>query len=118
MSGNSKIVPKPSLAAQRASEADLENFVKGAPDVKATAAPAGNAPAGNAPAGNAPAGAAPVGEDPVPAIARRGRKTPMYLTLPQPVVDDIDRACAKLGGMSRPNFIAMLVSQYKAGQLG
>jgi hypothetical protein len=107
MNGNSKIVPKPSLAAQRASEADLDNFVKGAPDVKAPA-----------PAGNAPAGAAPIGEDPVPAIARRGRKTPMYLTLPQPVVDDIDKACAKLGGMSRPNFIAMLVSQYKAGQLG
>ena len=108
MSGNSKIVPKPSLAAQRASEADLDKFVSGAPDVKAPAAAAGNAPAG----------AAPVGEDPVPAIARRGRKTPMYLTLPQPVVDDIDKACAKLGGMSRPNFIAMLVSQYKAGQLG
>lgn len=110
MSGNSKIVPKPSLAAQRASEADLDKFVSGAPDVKATSTPA--------PAGNAPAGAAPLGEDPVPAIARRGRKTPMYLTLPQPVVDDIDKACAKLGGMSRPNFIAMLVSQYKAGQLG
>ena len=103
-------MPKPSLAAQRASEADLEKFVNGAPDVKA--------PASTAPAGGAPAAAAPAGQDAVPAIARRGRKTPMYLTLPQPVVDDIDQACAKLGGMSRPNFIAMLVSQYKAGQLG
>ena len=110
MSGQSRIVGKPSLAAQRASEADLEKFVSGAPDVKA--------PATAAPTENAPAGAAPIGEDPVPAIARRGRKTPMYLTLPQPVVNDIDQACADLGGMSRPNFIAMLVKKYKAGQLG
>jgi hypothetical protein len=110
MSGQSKIVAKPSLAARQANEADLDKFVNGAPDVKP--------PAPAAPAGGAPAAAAPAGQDPVPAIARRGRKTPMYLTLPQSVVDDIDQACAKLGGMSRPNFIAMLVSQYKAGQLG
>jgi len=113
MNGNSKIVSKPSLAAQvaqRASDADLDKFVNGAPDARP--------PAPAAPAGATPAAAAPAAGEPAPAIARRGRKTPMYLTLPQLVVDDIDQACAKLGGMSRPNFIAMLVSQYKAGQLG
>lgn len=109
MTGQSRIVGKPSLASQRASEADLDNFVKGAPDVK-PAAPA-------APAGDALAAAAPAAQQPAPA-KRSGRKTPMYLTLPQLVVNDIDQACADLGGMSRPNFIAMLVSRYKAGQLG
>ena len=118
MSGQSRIVGKPSLAAQRASEADLEKFVSGAPDVKPSPAAAADAPAAPAVSATPAVSVQEPTPAPVPAIARRGRKTPMYLTLPQAVVDDIDASCADLGGMSRPNFIAMLVKKYKAGQLG
>jgi hypothetical protein len=99
MNGNSKIVGKPVLPGRQPSEADLDQFVKGAPDVR----PAAAAPA--------PA-AAPAAADPVPAIARRGRKEPISLTLQADMIAKLDSARARMGGLSRPAFIALAVTKF------
>jgi hypothetical protein len=101
MNGNSKIVGKPALPGRQPSEADLDQFVKGAPDVR----PAAAAPA---PA----AASAPAAADPVPAIARRGRKEPISLTLQADMIAKLDSARARMGGLSRPAFIALAVTKF------
>jgi hypothetical protein len=101
MSGNSKIVGKPSLATNKVSEDQLDRFISGAPDVRPpTAAPA-----------PAPA-AAPAVADPVPTIARRGRKEPISLTLQADMIAKLDAARARMGGLSRPAFIALAVTRF------
>lgn len=99
MNGNSKIVGKPVLPGRQPSEAELDQFVKGAPDVR--------------PAAAAPAPAAvPAAADPVPAIARRGRKEPISLTLQADMIAKLDSARARMGGLSRPAFIALAVTKF------
>lgn len=103
MSGNSRIVSKPTMPTQKGSEADIERFINGAPDARASS------PAGD----EAPA---PVVQEPAKAKAKakaRGRKTPMSLTLPDQVIETIDRKRAALGGLSRPAFIALAVSKFE-----
>lgn len=99
MSGNSKIVSKPSLASRQPSEDDLDRFVHGAPDMRQ---PAPAAPA---------AAPAPVA-DQVPLIARRGRKEPISLTLQADMIAKLDQARARMGGLSRPAFIALAVTKF------
>lgn len=101
MSGQSKIVGKPTLGGRQASDAQLDQFVSGAPDVKPAAAAPAPAPA-----------AAPAAADPVPAIARRGRKEPISLTLQADMIAKLDRARARMGGLSRPAFIALAVTRF------
>jgi len=97
MSGNSKIVGKPSLATNKVSDDQLDRFVSGAPDVRPPAA--------------APA-PAPAVADPVPTIARRGRKEPISLTLQADMIAKLDAARARMGGLSRPAFIALAVTKF------
>ncbi len=100
MSGNSRIVSKPTMPAQKGSEADIERFINGAPDARAPS------PAGG------PAAPVPVVQGPAkPKV--RSRKTPMSLTLPDQVIETIDRKRAALGGLSRPAFIALAVSKFE-----
>jgi hypothetical protein len=101
MSGNSKIVSKPSLASRQPSEDDLDRFVHAAPDMRQ---PAPAAPA----AAPAPAPVA----DQVPVIARRGRKEPISLTLQADMIAKLDQARARMGGLSRPAFIALAVTKF------
>ena len=105
MSGNSRIVSKPSLATRQASEADLDKFVHGAPDARPSVPAAAGAPAAPAPA------AAPAVEA-TPVIARRGRKEPISLTLQAEMIARLDKARARMGGLSRPAFIALAVTKY------
>jgi hypothetical protein len=100
MSGNSRIIAKPSMPSQHGSEADIERFINGAPDARASS------PAGG------PVAPAPVAQEPAKAQAR-GRKTPISLTLPDQVIETIDRKRAALGGLSRPAFIALAVSKFE-----
>lgn len=103
MNGNSKIVGKPVLPGRQPSEAELDQFVKGAPDVR---------PAAAAPAPASAAAPAPAAADPVPAIARRGRKEPISLTLQADMIAKLDSARARMGGLSRPAFIALAVTKF------
>jgi hypothetical protein len=102
MTGNSKIVSKPSIGSRQPSEADLERFVHAAPDMRpsAPAAPA------------AAAAAAPTVAEQVPVIARRGRKEPISLTLQADMIAKLDQARARMGGLSRPAFIALAVTKF------
>lgn len=100
MSGNSRIIAKPTMHAQQGSEADIERFINGAPDARAPS------PAGG------PVATAPIVQEPTKAKAR-GRKTPMSLTLSDQVIETIDRKRAALGGLSRPAFIALAVSKFE-----
>jgi len=104
MSGNSKIVSKPSLGSRQPSEAELERFVHAAPDMRPST-PA-SAPAA------APAAAPPAAADQVPVIARRGRKEPISLTLQADMIAKLDQARARMGGLSRPAFIALAVTKF------
>jgi hypothetical protein len=102
MSGNSKIVSKPSIASRQPSEADLERFVHAAPDMRSsTPAPVA-----------APAAAPPPAAEQVPVIARRGRKEPISLTLQADMIAKLDQARARMGGLSRPAFIALAVTKF------
>lgn len=103
MSGQSKIVGKPTLGGRQASDAQLDQFVSGAPDVKPPATAPAPVPA--------PAAAAPTA-DPVPLIARRGRKEPISLTLQADMIAKLDSARARMGGLSRPAFIALAVTRF------
>lgn len=98
MSGNSRIIAKPSKPAQKGNEADIERFIESAPDARASS-PAGGLVA------------APRAQEPVKSHVR-SRKTAISLTLPDQVIETIDRKRAALGGLSRPAFIAMAVSKF------
>ncbi len=97
MGSNSKILAKPQLQP-RASDAELDRFIAGAPD-----AGSGNSPV--QPAAQLPAVTAPAG---------RGRKTPISLTLSPQLLAELDKKRAALGGMSRPALISLAVSKFLA----
>ena len=99
MSGNSRIVSKPTMLTQKGSEADIERFINGAPDARSSSPTGGPV-------------AEPVVQEPNKTKAR-GRKTPMSLTLSDQVIETIDRKRAALGGLSRPAFIALAVSKFE-----
>jgi len=100
MSGNSRIIAKPFIPAQQGNEAAIERFISGAPDAR---------------------GSSPVDASVVPALGAqepakspsRSRKTAISLTLPDQVIEAMDRKRAKLGGLSRPAFIALAVSKFE-----
>ena len=100
MSGNSRIVPKPTLPVKGASDADFERLISGAPDARASL------PVGTS-----------VAPAPVPQEMTKGqvrsRKTAISLTLPDQVIEAMDRKRAELGGLSRPAFIALAVSKFE-----
>lgn len=102
MNGQSKIVSKPIIPGRQANEADLDKFVHGAPDVR---------PSSPAAAAQDPA-PAPSAAEPVPSIARRGRKEPISLTLQPDMIAKLDQARARMGGLSRPAFIALAVTKF------
>jgi len=108
MSGNSKIVSKPSLGSRQPSEAELERFVHAAPDMR----PSTPAPASASAPAAAPAAAPPPAAEQVPVIARRGRKEPISLTLQADMIAKLDQARARMGGLSRPAFIALAVTKF------
>lgn len=99
MSGNSRIIAKPSKPSKQGNEADIERFIEGAPDARASSSVAGLVPALGA-------------KEPVKNHTR-SRKTAISLTLPDQVIETIDRKRAALGGLSRPAFIAMAVSKFE-----
>lgn len=99
MSGNSRIIAKPSRPSKQGNEADIERFIEGAPDARVSSPAGGLAPA--------PTAQEPVKNHP------RSRKTAISLTLPDRVIETIDRKRAALGGLSRPAFIAMAVSKFE-----
>lgn len=99
MSGNSRIIAKPSMPAQQGNEAAIERFISGAPDARPS-------PAG------APAVPAPVAHEPAKG-QNRSRKTAISLTLPDQVIEAMDRKRAELGGLSRPAFIALAISKFE-----
>lgn len=98
MSGNSRIIAKPSLPTQQGKDAAIERFISGAPDARASA---------------------PVNASVAPAALAsdkgqsRSRKTAISLTLPEQVIETMDRKRAELGGLSRPAFIALAVSKFE-----
>jgi len=106
MSGNSKIVSKPSLGSRQPSEAELERFVHAAPDMRPSTPASASAPAA------APSAAPPPAAEQVPVIARRGRKEPISLTLQADMIAKLDQARARMGGLSRPAFIALAVTKF------
>jgi len=100
MSGNSRIIAKPSMPAQQGNEAAIERFISGAPDAR------GSSPVG------ATVAPAPVAQEPAKG-SNRSRKTAISLTLPDQVIEAMDRKRAELGGLSRPAFIALAVSKFE-----
>lgn len=99
MSGNSRIIAKPSMPAQQGNEAAIERFISGAPDARPSPA-------------SAPAAPAPVAHEPTKG-QNRSRKTAISLTLPDQVIEAMDRKRAELGGLSRPAFIALAISKFE-----
>lgn len=100
MSGNSRIIAKPSMSAQPGNEAAIERFISGAPDARASSP------------GGAPVAPAPVAQESVKGQSR-SRKTAISLTLPDQVIEAMDRKRAELGGLSRPAFIALAISKFE-----
>ncbi len=97
----SKILPKPGGGGvgglkPGVTEDKVAQLINGAPDARK----------------DAPAAVAPAAQEPVPAIARRGRKEPISLTLAPDMIAKLDRARASMGGLSRPAFIALAVTKF------
>lgn len=88
------------MPGKQANEAEIEKFIKGAPD-------AGTPSATHAAAVSVP-GAQESGR-----TQTSNRKKPISLTLPDQVIEAIDRKRAALGGLSRPAFIALVVSKFE-----
>ncbi|MCC2958782.1 ribbon-helix-helix domain-containing protein [Massilia sp. IC2-477] len=100
MSRNSRIIAKPSIPAQQGNEAAIERFINSAPDARASSPV------------DAPVAPTPVSQE----LAKgqgRSRKTAISLTLPDQVIEAMDRKRAELGGLSRPAFIALAVSKFE-----
>jgi len=100
MSKNSRIIAKPSLPVQQGNEAAIERFISGAPDARASSPV------------QVPVAPAAVAQEPTKGQSR-SRKTAISLTLPDQVIEAMDRKRAELGGLSRPAFIALAISKFE-----
>jgi hypothetical protein len=102
MSKNSRIIAKPSIPVQQGNEAAIERFISAAPDARASSPVQVQVPV-------APAA---VAQEPAKGQSR-SRKTAISLTLPDQVIEAMDRKRAELGGLSRPAFIALAISKFE-----
>lgn len=102
MATNSKLVSKPTV--RKSSEAEIDAFIKGAPDSGAAAAPP--APAAR------PGGA---GEELARDPRAGGRKTPISLTIDPAILAALDRKAGALG-ISRAAAFAVAVSRFIAAE--
>lgn len=100
MSKNSRIIAKPSIPVQQGNEAAIERFISAAPDAR-TSSPV-----------QVPVAPAAVAQEPAKGQSR-SRKTAISLTLPDQVIEAMDRKRAELGGLSRPAFIALAISKFE-----
>jgi hypothetical protein len=102
MSKNSRIIAKPSIPVQQGNEAAIERFISAAPDARASSPV------------QVPVAPAAVAQEQAKGQSRsRSRKTAISLTLPDQVIEAMDRKRAELGGLSRPAFIALAISKFE-----
>ena len=100
MSKNSRIIAKPSIPVQQGNEAAIEQFISAAPDARASSPV------------QVPVAPAAVAQEPAKGQSR-SRKIAISLTLPDQVIEAMDRKRAELGGLSRPAFIALAISKFE-----
>jgi len=100
MSKNSRIIAKPSIPDRQGTEAAIERFISAAPDARASSPV------------QVPVAPAAVAQEPAKGQSR-SRKTAISLTLPDQVIEAMDRKRAELGGLSRPAFIALAISKFE-----
>lgn len=100
MSKNSRIIAKPSIPVQQGNEAAIERFISAAPDARASSPV------------QVPVAPTAVAQEPAKGQSR-SRKIAISLTLPDQVIEAMDRKRAELGGLSRPAFIALAISKFE-----